>query len=213
MNRNDKFEIIYEDREIIAVYKRSGLLTIATDDGDMNNLYHYVREYVNKKKEKIFIVHRLDKDTSGIVIFAKSIRIKEMLQKCFEDRKVIRKYEAVVKEDIDIGTSFTVRQYLYVDHRTYKTYITFDKKKGKEAITDFTAIKKNKSGTVLDVSLSTGRQNQIRIALKSKGYTLIGDKKYTDSKESRMMLNEYLLEFPQELPLRCHRFEGKKFWL
>ena len=91
MKRTLPFDIVYEDRDIIVVYKKSGLLSIATDDGDMHNLYHYVREYVNRKKQKIFIVHRLDKSTSGIMIFAKNMEVKKMLQSCFEERTVIRK--------------------------------------------------------------------------------------------------------------------------
>ncbi len=213
MKRNNPFDIVYEDKDLIVVYKKSGMLSIATDDGDMHNLYHYVREYVNRKKQKIFIVHRLDKSTSGLMIFAKSMEVKRMLQSAFEDRNVIRKYEAVVKENVPLDFEKKVVQYLYFDHRSGKVFVTKDKRKGDEAITYVKAKNPVKMGTALDISIKTGRQNQIRIALHSLGLTLIGDKKYTLDDSDRMMLNAYELIFPETLRMRQHHFSLTPFWL
>lgn len=213
MKEKLKFEILYEDKQIIVVYKKSGLLSIATNDGDLHNLYHYVREYVNKKKEKIFIVHRLDKDTSGIMIFAKNIKMKEQLQKCFENHTVIRKYEAVVKEKLDIGKEFTVDQLLLLDRKSNTVFITNDKNRGKQAITEIRVSNYNNLGTVLDINIKTGRQNQIRVALKSLGFTLIGDRKYSDSSFERMLLNEYYLCFHSDVKINQHEFKKECFWL
>lgn len=213
MREKLKFEILHEDKQIIVVYKKSGLLSIATNDGDLHNLYHYVREYVNKKKEKIFIVHRLDKDTSGIMIFAKNIKMKEQLQKCFENHTVIRKYEAVVKEKLDIGKEFTVNQLLLLDRKSNTVFITNDKNRGKQAITEIRVSNYNNLGTVLDINIKTGRQNQIRVALKSLGFTLIGDRKYSDSSFERMLLNEYYLCFPGDVKINQHEFKKECFWL
>lgn len=213
MKKELKFKIVYEDKSIIVVYKKSGLLSIATNDGDLNNLYHYVREYVNKKNEKIFIVHRLDKDTSGIMIFAKSIKIKMELQSYFENREVIRKYEAVVKNKVDLNKVFHVEQYLLINHKTNQIYITKDKKKGKLAITDIKANNYLNNDTVLDIDIKTGRQNQIRIALKSLNLTLIGDKKYAYDNSNRMMLNAYEIIFPKNSSLKEKTFKTNPLWL
>lgn len=209
----NNFDIVYEDKDIIVVYKKSGLLSIATDDGDMHNLYHYVREYVNHKKQKIFIVHRLDKSTSGLMIFAKNMEMKKVLQSAFEDRSVIRKYEAVVKEQLALPYKKKVVQYLAYDHKSGKVFVTKNPKNGDEAITYVEAKTNSKIGTVLDIEIKTGRQNQIRIALHSLGLTLIGDKKYALDNSDRMLLNAYLLEFPKSIRMREHHFEIKPFWL
>lgn len=215
INRTKKnpFDIIYEDRDIIVVYKKSGLLSIATNDGDLHNLYHYVREYVNRNRQKIFVVHRLDKDTSGLMIFAKSMEMKRTLQECFERREVIRKYEAVIKEKIEMDKKMKVVQYLIYDHRSGKVFITKDKRKGQEAITYLKSNNPYGEGTALDISIETGRQNQIRLAIHSLGYTLIGDKKYSNNSENRMMLNAYELTFPDYVNLKQHTFSMKPFYL
>ncbi len=213
MKKITNFDIVYEDKDIIVVYKKSGLLSIATDDGDMHNLYHYVREYVNHKKQKIFIVHRLDKSTSGLMIFAKNMEMKKILQSAFEERTVLRKYEAVVKENLPLPYKKKVVQYLAYDHRSGKVFITKNPKIGDEAITYIEAKNSSKMGTALDIEIKTGRQNQIRIALHSLGLTLIGDKKYAEDNNERMMLNAYLLEFPKSIRMREHHFEIRTFWL
>lgn len=207
------FNIVYEDKEIIVVYKRSGLLSIAPNNGDLHNLYHFVREYVNQKHQKIFVVHRLDKDTSGLMIFAKSMPMKMKLQECFERREVIRKYEAVIKEKIELNKHFHVIQYLIYDHRSGKVFITKNKKTGVEAITDLKSVNSYGEGTALDIEIKTGRQNQIRLAIHSLGYTLIGDKKYSNNSDNRMMLNAYELIFPEYLKLKQRCFALKPFYL
>ena len=213
MKTKPLFPIFYEDNDILVVYKRSGLLSIATEDGNLNNLYHYVREYLNRKRQKVFIVHRLDRDTSGVMVFAKSIPVKEMLQSCFEERKVTRLYEALVKGNFPLGEKKHIVQYLVYDPRSGKVYPTKDKKKGKEAITDLETVAHRGENTAIKISISTGRPNQIRIALKSVGYPLLGDKKYSDAKAPRMMLNAYALTFPNELPIKKHSFVSDPLWV
>ena len=122
MKKAPLFEILYEDKDVIAVYKKSGLLTIGTPKDPDHNLYHYVREYANLHRQKIFIVHRLDKDTSGIVLFAKNFELKEKIQKEFENRNVLRKYEAVIREQIPLQESKRVVQYLFYDKRSGRVF-------------------------------------------------------------------------------------------
>ncbi|MCI1734409.1 MAG: pseudouridine synthase [Bacilli bacterium] len=207
------FDTVYEDKEILVVTKKSGLLTIGTDNDPYHNLYHYVRDYLNQKRQRVFVVHRLDRDTSGLVIFAKSFGMKDDLQLAFEREDVGRYYEAIVKEKIPDGKQFKVEEYLAYDERSGNTYVTHDPSEGKKAITLIKADHTNKLGTVLSIQILTGRKNQIRLALKTLGLTLLGDKKYTDDDSKRMFLNAYRLVFPVEIGLRKNDFAISPLWL
>lgn len=210
------FDILYEDKEILVVYKKSGLLTIGTDKDPTHNLYHYVREYLNSKRQKAFIVHRLDKDTSGILIFSKSPWIKEKLQKAFEEGTVTRLYEAIVSEKNLKRQNYHVEEYLAFDPKSGNVYVTKDHENGKKAITLMKVDHENSLGTVLRIKILTGRRNQIRLALKTVSLTLLGDKKYgnkEDKKTKRMFLNAYYLAFPESLHLRQNVFSVKPLWL
>lgn len=213
MKKQQLFDILYQDRDVIAVSKKSGMLTIGTPKDPDHNLYHYVREYANLHRQKVFIVHRLDKDTSGIVLFAKSYELKEQIQKAFENREVIRKYEAVVREQLPLDVEKKVVQYLFYDKRSGRVFVTDDRKKGLDAITYIRSSNYLDIGTALDINIETGRQNQIRLALHSLRYTLIGDEKYAHDSSKKMLLNEYYLELPDYLPLKNHVFETRPLWL
>lgn len=206
MKQNNKLDIIYEDKEVIVINKKTNQLTIQTDKKEENTLYHQVRLYLNKKKEKVFIVHRLDKDTSGIIIFAKNVIVKEKLQKEFENREVIRLYEARVKEKLDSNYSKLVKQYLLYNPKCGLSFVTKNKKLGKEAITKVDFDSYYQENTNLKIEIFTGRQNQIRVALKSLNLTLLGDKKYAFDKSNFMHLNAYYLEFKNKI-LKKNIFE------
>lgn len=204
------FDVLYEDKDRIAVTKKSGLLTIAKTEGDYHNLYHYVRDYLNRKKQKCFIVHRLDRDTSGIVLFAKSIARKEKLQSVFESQEVGRFYEAVIVEDRK--EPLHIEQFINYNKKSGRSYVTKDRKEGKLAITDIIPDHKNDLGTTIKIKIETGRQNQIRLAIASSGYTLLGDKKYSRSSFKRRMLNEYRIILPKD-KFRKNVFYLKPLWL
>lgn len=213
MKRKNNLDIIYEDNNIIAVNKSNNLLTIATEKENIKTLYHYVRVYLNNKNEKVFIVHRLDKDTSGIVLFAKNIKFKTLLQKEFENKNVIRKYEAVVKETVDSKFNKVIKQFIFYNKACGLSFVTSNKKIGKEAITKikFNSYNNDKS-TNLDIEIETGRQNQIRVALKSLKLTLIGDKKYASDNSKYMHLNAYYLKINNPL-LKNNEFKVKPLFL
>ena len=179
-NKNKKelpFDILMEDDHIIAVNKPSGLLTIATSKEKEKTLYHMVREYLVSKDRnaRVFIIHRLDKDTSGIVVFAKDEKTKKKLQDNWNEYVTLREYVAVVhgtmknKED-------KITQYLK-ETKTNLVYVSKDKT-GKEAITNYEVIKENDNYSMLKITLETGRKNQIRVALSSLKHPIVGDKKY-----------------------------------
>ena len=187
-----KLKILYEDKYIIAVYKDSGILTISTAKEKDNTLYKEVSDYVKKqnKNNRIFIIHRLDKDTSGIVLFAKTKDIKFKIQNAWNS--VIRKYHALVEGKV--LESGVVENYLK-ESKTYKTFITNDTKNGKLAITKYKPIKNYPNSTLLDIEILTGRKNQIRVHMASIMHPIIGDKKYGNkkSKAKRLLLNAYYL--------------------
>lgn len=187
-----KLNILYEDKYLIIVYKRHGLLTISRDNHNDLNLYDEVKEYEKKKnpKNKIFIVHRLDKDTSGLVLFAKNEKIKYALQNNWD--KVIRKYYAVVEKEV--LENKTLINYLQ-ESKTGEVFITNNKVMGKKSITKYEVLSKNNKCSLLDIEIKTGRKNQIRVQLAYILHPIIGDKKYGNTKNKELLLQAYYLKF------------------
>lgn len=188
-----KLKIIYEDKYLIIVNKSAGEFTISRDNHYDNNLYDEVKTYVKKQnpKNKIFIVHRLDKDTSGLVLFAKNEKVKYDLQKNWQN--VERKYYAVVSGKLNEKNA-TLKDLLY-ETKGLDVVVTNIKKIGKLAITNFNVIENNNKYSLLDINIETGRRNQIRVQLANIGHPIIGDKKYGKVKYKRMMLEAYYLKF------------------
>ena len=177
--KKDKLDIVYEDKFIIVINKPSHLLTISTDNEKEKTLFHKVMMYEKRKNKnnKVFIVHRLDKDTSGLVLFAKDEKIKYKLQNNW-DKEAKRGYVAVVHgktKDKD-----TLKSYL-AETKTLLVYST-DEKNGKLAITEYQKLDENKKLTLLKIKIKTGRKNQIRVQLNDNGNSIVGDKKYGESK-------------------------------
>ncbi len=178
MNKREKLDIIYEDRDIIVVNKPSKLLTISTDNEKEKTLFHKVISYEKKKNKnnKIFIVHRLDRDTSGIVLFAKSEQLKKKFQDNWDELVKVREYVAIV-EGKPPKKSGTVRSWLK-ETKTLLVYSATRMGDGKEAITHYRQIMNNSKFTMLDILIDTGRKNQIRVHMSDIGCPIVGDKKY-----------------------------------
>ena len=197
-------DIIYEDKYIIIVNKKDKFLTIANDKDKFNNLYHLVSEYVKKKNEKnkIFIVHRLDYDTSGLVLFAKNEKIKAYFQDHWTDvkRKYIALVSGYVKKDHDI-----LKHYL----KETKTLLTYVAKSGKIALTEYQVLERKDNQTKLEINLLTGRKNQIRVQLKAIGNPIIGDSKYGGIKNKHMLLHAYYLEFSHPITKKIIKVESE----
>ncbi len=200
------FEIIYEDDEILVVNKEAGLLTVATMYEHGNTLYHLVREYANKKHFLVFIVHRLDKDTSGIVMFAKSERIKHLYQDNWNELAIKRGYVAVVEGCLKHDGH--IENLLYEESNTY----VHSSKVGKKAITDYHVVKYNDKYTLLNIDIKTGRKNQIRVHMSEMGYPVVGDRKYGSKHNpfNRLCLHAYLLEIKHPITGEIQHFETKK---
>lgn len=195
-------EIIYEDENYLVVDKPSGMLTVSTDKERNRTLYHLVREYVHQKekKEKIFIVHRLDRETSGLVLFAKDEKLKQKLQEDWENVALTREYTAVVSGILEEKEARLVH-YLK-ENQQHKVYVS-PVNSGKKAITDYQVLAEDKN-SLLKLSLSTGRKNQIRVQLSYLNHPIIGDLKYGGCKAKRLYLHASKLVI-------CDPFTKKKF--
>ena len=171
------FDILYEDNYIIVVNKPGGLLTISTNKEKEKTLYHYVSNYLKSKNKnsKVFIVHRLDRDTSGIVLLAKDEKTKNIFQRDWNSIVKIRGYYALVHGNLEKKKAKLVNRLL--ETKTNLVYIT-NKNEGKEAITNYEVIKQNKKYSLLKIFIETGRKNQIRVQLASINHPIVGDIKY-----------------------------------
>jgi len=200
--------IIYEDRDIIVVDKPAGMLTMATETEKTRTAYYALTDYVRKgnpkSKHRIFIVHRLDRETSGLVLFAKTEAAKHTLQDQWADTTKI--YAAVV-HGLMGKASDTVSSYL-VESGVYKVYATRDATEGKLAKTAWTVLKERGEYSLLDINLLTGRKHQIRVHMADAGHPIAGDKKYGVKGDtfSRLALHARSITF-------AHPFSGQRMTL
>lgn len=188
--------IIYEDDELIVINKPSGLLAIATDKEKTKTAYHQLTEYVHHQNihNRIFVVHRIDKDTSGVLMVSKNEELKNKLQDNWNKLVIDRKYIAIC-EGIFEKKQGTVRQYL----KETKTNIMYDSKNpndGQEAITHYKVLKESTRYSLVEVHIDSGRKNQIRVAMNDLGHPIIGDNKYGNSTNplNRLGLHAEILE-------------------
>jgi 23S rRNA pseudouridine1911/1915/1917 synthase len=190
-------EILYEDKDILVIQKPSGLLTVATVDERERTAFAYLRQHLKEidAGQKVFIVHRLDKFASGVLVFAKSEKVKHALQKLFSEHDIQRKYWAIVEGSIE-NNQGTIRSYLAED-QSLRMHSTNDARLGKSAVTHFRVLRRFSGLTVLEVTLETGRKNQIRVHLSEMGHPIVGDQAYgsTQNPLGRLGLHAFCLGF------------------
>lgn len=187
--KKNKLNIVYEDKYLILVNKPSNMLTINNYKNE-KNLYSEVYDYLHKKNQKVFIVNRLDKETSGIVVFAKNEKVKKYLQDSWNN--VIRKYIAVVHGNIkDKGI---IKSYIK-ESKTLYSYSTNDIY-GKYAETHYRKLMSNNKYSLIEIDIKTGRKNQIRVHMKDNNTPILGDSKYgLNDNIKYMYLYAYKIEF------------------
>jgi 23S rRNA pseudouridine1911/1915/1917 synthase len=173
-----RVKIHFEDNEIIVVEKPAGLLTTATDKEKRRTVYALLFEHLKSKPrpEKLFIVHRLDREASGLLVFAKSQAAKYNLQLQFKEHCAGRTYLAVAEHRM-AQNQCTLQSYL-AENAIHRCYSTADRRKGKLAITHVKVLKRSSQRTLVEVRLETGRKHQIRVHLAEQGHPIVGDRAY-----------------------------------
>lgn len=194
--------ILYEDNHIIVVYKEDGILSqedISKDKDMLNMVKEYIKEKYNKPGNVyVGLVHRLDRNTSGVMVFAKTSKAASRLSLNMKQHNFSKKYLCIVEGNIK--GSKTLTNYLTYNEKQKKSFIT-DSVNGKEAILSYKALDNitldGKDYTLLDISLQTGRQHQIRCQLSYIGHPILGDIKYGAKPylKNYYALSSYMIEF------------------
>ena len=203
--------IVYEDDWIIVVNKDSGLLTIATETEKEHTAFAYLSAYLKfyNRKDKIFIVHRIDRMTSGLLIFAKNENVQRTLRSNWDKMVLSRQYVAIVEGRMEY-TEGTVTTWLDEDPKTTRVYVSRPGV-GKKAITHYSLLDEVPGLSLLALELETGRKNQIRVHMKHIGHTLAGDRKYGSTIDpiGRLCLHARQIEFEHPMTGRILNFETK----
>ena len=203
--------IIYEDDEIIVINKPSGLLSVASDNEKSSTAYRMVADYVQQKDKhnRVFVVHRIDEDTSGVLMFAKNAKLTEAFQDKWNDIVTKRGYYAIVEGHMDKKED-TIKSFLKKNSQNMM-YSSKKSGDGQFAVTHYEVMKESKEYSLLDVNIDTGRKNQIRVHLGEKGHYIIGDDKYGNPNNplKRLGLHAYCLEFKHPLTGKKMKFNAK----
>ncbi len=202
--------IIYEDDEIIVINKPSGLLSVASDTEKGSTAYRMLSDYVQQKDKhnRIFVVHRLDEDTSGVLMVAKNPQIKEALQDKWNELVSKRGYYAIVEGKME-KPSGTIKSYLKKNAQN----MMYSSKKpgdGQLAITHYKVLKETDNYSLLDVNIDSGRKNQIRVHLGESGHYVIGDDKYGEPSNpiKRLGLHAYELDITHPFTKKLMKFKA-----
>ena len=196
--------ILHEDRDIIVVVKRAGLLTVGTDREKSRTAHYLLNDYVRKgnpkSRNRVYVVHRLDQDTSGILLFAKNEQTKKFLQSNWKHTQ--KHYLAIVHGQLTPKEGM-ISTYL-AENKAQKVYTTLDASKGKLSRTSYKVLKEAKGFSLVDVHLITGRKHQIRVHFAEKGHPVSGDRKYGNKEidSKRLGLHARSISF-------THPFTGK----
>lgn len=192
-----RVKLVYEDDDIVVVNKGYGLLSVGTERVKADSAYSIVKSYLKRKdpRNKVFIVHRLDQHTSGLMVLAKSVEAKEALQHNWNNMVLERKYLAVVEGKMDPAEG-EVRSYL-AENSQFEVYSTQDPQLGKLAVTHYRTLRSRNGYSMLEIELATGRKNQIRVHMHDLGHPIAGDKKYgaKSAPIHRMALHAQTLRF------------------
>lgn len=209
----DLIPIIYEDKDLVVIDKPTGLLSVAAAFEKAETAHGLLKAHY--KPRKIYVVHRLDQDTSGALLFAFNETAYEKLKSLFEKHDIERSYTAIVEGQINTDKG-TWKSYLTED-ANYKVHMTFDSEEGEEAITHYETIATSKHFSWLRLTLETGKKNQIRVHCQACGHPVVGDKKYGSEMNpiKRLCLHAHLLAFKHPTTnkiLRCEAPMPENFY-
>lgn len=207
----DGLNIVFEDPYIIIIEKEAGLLSIATETEKEQTAYSILSNHVKNRdpKNKIFVLHRLDRETSGVMMFAKSDKVQKLLQEAWKEVVLERTYIVVVEGAVTKEQG-TITSWL-TESKAFIMYSSRTPNDGQKAVTHYRVLKKNKHYSLLEVKLETGRKNQIRVHMKEIGHSVIGDKKYGATKHpiGRLGLHAQVLAFKHPMTGEVVRYESQ----
>jgi 23S rRNA pseudouridine1911/1915/1917 synthase len=214
---NRRVKLVYEDDAVMVIEKGYGLLSMGTDKTKDGTAYSIMRDYVKwqNPRNKLFIVHRLDRDTSGLMMLAKTEDAKNTMQHNWNNMVLSRKYIAVVEGEVEQDEG-VVKSYL-AENSQYEVYSTDNPEEGDLAVTRYKVIKRGCGHTILEVELDTGRKNQIRVHMKDLGHPIAGDRKYGAGPTiiHRLALHAQTLRFAHPVTRRDMNFSTPipgSFW-
>lgn len=200
--------ILYEDSELLVIDKPPGLLSMATEEERERTAYRVLTDYVRRSNPqgRVFIVHRLDKETSGVMMFAKTEAVKDSLQDSWKDSVVERSYVVVVEGTLTQETG-TIKTWMK-ESKTRTMYVS-KPGDGLKAVTHYQVLQAANGFSLLEVRLETGRKNQIRVHMQHIGHSVVGDKKYGSTKNpiGRLGLHARVLSFRHPSTKQLLRFE------
>lgn len=204
-----KMNLLYEDEHLLVIEKSAGLLSVATEKETEETAFGILRSYVKKTNHnaQLYVVHRLDRDTSGVMMFVKSKEIQQKLQDNWDDVVTARIYYAAVEGHVKNAEGEIVSS--LKENKSLQMYSSRTPGDGQKAITRYRVLKSNSRYSLLRVELLTGRKNQIRVHLQDIGHSIAGDKKYgalTDPLR-RLALHAGILEFTHPTTGECMHFE------
>jgi len=209
MARN--MRLVYEDEHLIVIDKNAGLLSMASDNEKYLTAYNILSTHIKSQKpsNRIFIVHRLDRDTSGLMMFARSEKVQSLLQRDWKRNVTARTYTALVEGEVTEPEG-VIKSYIY-ESKALVMHSTPDPKRGDLAVTRFRLMKSGKEYSLLEITLETGKKNQIRLHMQEMGHSIAGDKKYgaSTSPIGRLGLHASVLAFIHPVTGREMRFESK----
>ena len=205
-----KLRIIFEDDSLIVVEKKEGLLTVSTGKSDETTAFSILKNHVKKSspQNRIYVVHRLDRETSGVIMFAKTKEVQLILQENWHRIVTRRIYVALVEGKVEKEQD-TIVTWLTENEKSLKIHSSDTDNGGQQAITHYRCIKSNENYSLLEIELETGRKNQIRVHMQGIGHPIAGDKKYGAgiSPISRLGLHARLLAFYHPISTEIVSFE------
>ncbi|MYL32391.1 RluA family pseudouridine synthase [Pontibacillus yanchengensis] len=203
--------ILFEDNDLMVIEKEAGLLSMASSHEKTMTAYRQLSDYVKTQhpKNRIFIVHRLDRDTSGVMIFSKSELVKHKFQESWKKVVEERVYIALVEGKVQKSEG-TITSWLN-ETKTHMMYSSPKPNNGKKAVTHYKLLQSNINYSLLEVRLDTGRKNQIRVHMQDIGHSIVGDKKYgsTHNPIGRLGLHAKEITFVHPSSVKSVHFESK----
>ena len=222
--RHPKLRVIYEDDALIVVEKKNGLLTVPYNPKSSEmTAYSILKDYVRKQSNRntIHVVHRLDRETSGVLVFAKSPELQEYMRTYWRQLVTKRTYVALVEGKLEKKEG-TITSWLTEDQHTMMVYSSQTDNGGQKAVTHYKVVKESRAQSIeedvaadyslVELNLETGRTNQIRVHMQSIGHPIVGDRKYGHGNEyspvDRLCLHARTLEFIHPMTEKKVRFEA-----